>query len=685
MSQEALSESTTFGGGTGSTPGEDKAAQLLREFDTSSRFRTDLGGWKWIVGGLAVVFTLYHLYFALERPFTGWVHGAFHLAGATALTFLLYPANKRLLRVSASEVGWKRYLLGRRRGVPWYDAVLAAAGLFCNIYIFVEYDRLTSNAVQILGYTDLDHAVAVLGILLLLEATRRCVGLPIVIIAAVAIAYAILGHLSPIFRHSGLSWQSFATSSFLSPDAGVFGVPLQVSANFIFLFLFFAVLLMSTNIGQFLNDLAFRATGRYSGGPAKAAIVASGLQGMISGSSVANTVASGSFTIPMMKKAGFKPQVAGAVEATASTGGQIMPPIMGAAAFLIPQNVPGIEYNELIVIATIPAVLYFLGVFLCVHFEAKRNEIRGMPVSELPSTRSLLTRIDLLLPLVVILGTLLIGFTPTRAALLGIATTFVLSFFRANTRLNLRKVVDVLVVGARTALPVIAACATAGIVAATVTTTGLGGSLGRGLVDLAGGNFLLVLFFTMVACIVLGMGLPTSANYVVTATVAAPILVNNFDVPLIAAHMFVFFFGILADVTPPVCLAAFAGAGIADANPMKTGFVAIRFALAGFIVPYVFVLQPALLLQGTWDVLVVSLITLIVGLIALAAGIAGHFLVQANVLERALLIVGGLLLVYPDIVVSVIGGAVIGIVLVLQMTRRARKKHLSGSHEVTAG
>ena len=651
--------------------GEEASAKVLRDVDTSSRYRTNLGWWAWVIGGISVVFTLYHLYAALERPFNTWMHSSLHLAGATALIFFLYPASKRLLDAPVSGNRVADILIGRGRGVPWYDVVLGLAGLFCNLYIFFDYSRLVSNSVQILGYSDLDYVVAVLGVLLILEATRRCVGLPIIIIAGVAILYGLFGNYSPVFRHSGLSLDDFATNMFLSNGTGIFGTPIQVSANFIFLFLFFAVLLVHTNIGQFFNDLAFRLTGRFTGGPAKAAVVASGLQGMVSGSSVANTVASGSFTIPLMKKAGFKPHFAAATEATASTGGQIMPPIMGAAAFIMAQNVPDLEYNGLIVIAIIPAILYFVGAFLSIHFEAKTTGILGMAKSSLPSGVGLLKRIDLLLPLVVIVLTLLSGMSPIRAALFGIGTGFVLSFLRKLTRLTPRAFIDLLNSGARTALPVIAACATAGIVAGTVTVTGLGGQLGKGLVDLAGGNFFIVLFMVMIACLVLGMGLPTTANYVVTATVAAPILYNNFDVPLIAAHMFVFFFGILADITPPVCLAAYAGAGIAGANPMRTGMTAVRIAIAGFLIPYVFILQPALLLQGTWQDMVTALVTLVLGMVGVAAGMAGYFFGTANVVERVLLFVGGIALVYPNLWISVVGLAVLVIIAIEQKLRKA--------------
>lgn len=630
---------------------EEQAEEILREHDTSSRFRTNLGVWAWVVGGLSVALTLFHLYTGVFGSRPSLIQGAIHLGGATSVIFLLYPASKRLSRP------WG--------GVPWYDVLLSLAGLGANLFIVAQYDHLSSNMVQIMGFRDIDYVIATLGIALTLEATRRCVGLPIVLIALAAIAYSLFG--------AGQSWENYVVGTFFTSRSGIFGTPIQVSSTFIFLFLLFAVVLIRTNIGAFFNDVAFRVAGRYTGGPAKAAVAASGLQGMISGSSVANTVASGSFTIPIMKKAGFRPHAAGATEATASTGGQLMPPIMGAAAFIMAVYT-GIPYSEIIIIAIIPAALYFLGVLLSVHFEAKRNGIEGLPPSELPTWRSLVRRIDLLLPLVVIVWTMLSGVSPARAALWGIVVAFVLSFVRKSTRLSPAGIVKTLEAAARTALPVIAACATAGIVAGTVTGTGLGGQLGGAIIDLAQGNFLLVLVMTMLLCLLLGMGLPTTANYVVTATVAAPILFNNFDVPLIAAHMFVFFFGILADITPPVCLAAYAGSGIAGSNPLRTGVTALRLAIAGFLIPYVFVLEPALLLEGTVGELVPALATVIAGMVAIAAGLAGHLVVRALTVERVLLIAGGFLMIYPEILVSAIGMVVAAVVVVIQVIRRRRNR-----------
>ena len=626
---------------------EEQAQEVLREHDTASRFRTNLGIWAWVVGGLSVALTVFHLYTGLFGSRPSLIQGAIHLGGATSIIFLLYPASKRLST--------------DRRGVPWYDLLLSLVALGANLFIVVQYDHLSSNIVQITGFRDLDYVVATIGIVLVLEATRRCVGLPIVLIALAAIGYSVL--------IVGQSWENYVVGTFFTSRSGIFGTPIQVSSTFIFLFLLFAVVLIHTNIGVFFNDLAFRATGRFTGGPAKAAVAASGLQGMISGSSVANTVASGSFTIPIMKKAGFRPHFAAATEATASTGGQIMPPIMGAAAFIMAEYT-GIPYSEIIIIAIIPALLYFLGVFLSVHFEAKRSGIKGLPLAQLPTWKSLLKRIDLILPLIVIVYMMLSGFSPARAALWGVGVAFVLSFARKSTRMSFAGIVKTLEAAARTALPVIAACATAGIVAGTVTGTGLGGRLGNSVIDLAQGNFLLVLFFTMLASLVLGMGLPTTANYVVTATVAAPILYNNFDVPLISAHMFVFFFGILADITPPVCLAAYAGSGIAGSNPLRTGVAALKLAIAGFLIPFVFVLEPALLLEGTVAELIPALVTVILGMTAIAGGLAGFLVTRGRAVDRTLLIVGGVLMVYPSTVVSLLGMGLAAIAVVIQVIRR---------------
>ncbi|MGP4107540.1 TRAP transporter permease [Virgibacillus sp. L01] len=633
--------------------------ELMAKYDKESAFRTNLGPWGWITLIIGAALTIFQLYTAFYGSKVSLIQGAIHLGAGLSLVYLLYPIKPSMTK---------------RRGVPWYDALLAIAALLSNYYIIYNYDHLINEAI-IFGFTALDQIVATAGIILLLEATRRVVGLPIVIIAILALLYGLFGQYIPIIGHAGYDWPSLATEMFFS-SSSIFGIPIQISSTYIYLFLFFGVILVKTNIGQFFNDIALRLTGKYTGGTAKAAVAASGLQGMVSGSSVANTVGSGSFTIPMMKNAGFKPHFAAATEAAASTGGQIMPPIMGAAAFIM-ASYTGFPYNEIILIAIIPAVLYFSGLFMGTHFEARKQGILGLAKEQLPNTKNLIKRLDLFAPLVIIVGFLLAGYTPTFAALFAIFVAFTISFFRKDTRMSFKGIVNLLEEGARTALPVIAACATAGIIAGTVTTTGLGPKIAGGIIDLAQGQFFLVMVFTMVACIILGMGLPTTANYVVTATMAAPALLA-FDVPVIAVHMFVFYFGIVADITPPVCLAAYAGAGIAKANPMKAGVTAVKLAIAAFIIPYMFVSQPILLLQGDANVTNVSIavITAMLGMMAISSSLIGYYVNTLNRIERIVLIIGGLLLVYPDIKFSLVGLVVFGVITTMQFlqSKSAKKK-----------
>lgn len=646
------------------TEAEDKAQEVLREHDTASRHRVDseLGPWRWLIFILALGLTGFQLYtaFAGSRPTL--IQGAVHVGGAFGLIFLLYPLHRSLsLREDTKRSLYFASLI--------VDTILAFMAMGCSAYMVFNYDYLTGVQVQLFGYSQLDTIVALVGILLILEGTRRCVGLPIVVIASLALLYFWLGKYSPILPYHGTTWQNMVQQTWYS-SRSIFGIPIQVSSTFVFLFLLFGVVLVRTNIGAYFNGLAFRLTGKFAGGPAKAAVVASAMQGTVTGSSVANAVASGSFTIPMMKKVGFKAKFAAATEATASTGGQIMPPIMGAAVFIMAEYT-GIAYSTIILVAIVPAFLYFAGVMLAVHFEAKRNRIHGMRKDQLPNWKYLLTRIDQLLPLAVIIFLLMSGTTPAKAALWGIGTALALSFLRESTRLSIRGIFEVLESGARVALPVIAACATAGMVAGIVTATGLGGRLADGILTAAGENFFLVMIFTMIACLVLGMGLPTTANYVVTATVAAPILVSNFDVPILAAHLFVFYFGLLADITPPVCLAAYAASGIAGSNPLKSGVTAFRVAIAGFIVPYVFVSAPGLIFQSDDTVLhfATVFITALLGMTAISAATAGYFFDNLYWWERIVLIAAGITMLIPTLWISLIGIAVAVIMAIIQRTR----------------
>jgi len=487
----------------------------------------------------------------------------------------------------------------------------------------------------------------------------------------VAIIYTLVGKYIPtqILSHPGFSMDRITTNLWYR-ESGIFGTPIQISAKFIYLFLFFGVILVHTPIGKFFNDIAFALTGRFTGGTAKAAVVASALQGTVSGSSVGNTVASGSFTIPMMKKAGFTPEFAGATEAAASTGGQIMPPMMGAAAFIMMEYL-GVSYATIMLAAVVPAILYFTGIFIGTHFEAKKLKIIGLPKSELPRFKDLLIRDGyMLIPLFVIIGTIMSGFTPQRAALFGILSAYLVSLVRKESRMNVRQIVNVLEQGARVALPVIAAVATAGIIAGVVSITGLGAKFASGIIALSSGHLILALFFTMIACIILGMGLPTTANYVVTATIAAPVLINDFMVAPLAAHMFVFYFGIVADITPPVCLAAYAGAGIAKANPFKTGVTAVKLAIAAFIIPYIFIYNPMLVLVDVivWK-LIIGVLAAVLGMMGVSSAVIGFFIRNSRIWERIVLFGAGLMLIIPEFVSSGIGFVLIGTIWFIQKKR----------------
>lgn len=643
-------------GAVSASTGQVSADEILEKFDRESTFRRNLGHWKWAVLVIAVGLSLFHLYTGYRGAFEARIQGPVHLGTALALIFLLYPAKK----------GWQH----KQKGVPWYDALLSLTALIAGYYNVFFYEQLVTEKI-IFGYTITDIIIATLGVLLVLEATRRCVGLPIVIVAAAAMVYALFGNLIPtkLFAHAGFSWDRLVTDLYLTTK-GIFSTPIQVSSTFIFLFLLFGVMINHTGVGKFFNDLAFALTGRYTGGQAKAAVVASAMEGMVSGSSVANTVGSGAFTIPMMKKAGYKPEFAAAAEASASTGGQIMPPIMGAAAFIMASytNTP---YSQIMLAAIIPAMLYFLGVFLAIHFESKKMGIIGVSRDRLPDIKRLMIeRGYLLLPLVIIFYTLMTGRTPMRAALMAILVAFLVSLIRKETRMTLRKLINVLEEGARTALPVIAACASAGIIVGVVVQTGLGGRIADGIITLGAGSLLLTLFFTMIACLILGMGLPTTANYVVTASLAAPALVLGFDIPVLAAHMFVFYFGIVADITPPVALAAYAGAGLARANPFKTAVTATMLAAAAYIIPYMFVLNPQIILIEV-DILFLtfSIITAIIGMVGVSTALVGFFIRRAFVWERIILLAAGLLLISPSVLLGVAGFSAIAVILFIQSRR----------------
>jgi TRAP transporter 4TM/12TM fusion protein len=630
--------------------------ELLEKYDPEASTRKiQHGAFKWIIFLGLLAFSLFQLVASIFQFIPRQLLLSIHLGFALSLIFLLFPARKKNLK---------------KNKVAWYDVVLSVASVGVGAYWPLMQEEIV-NRVGIM--TSADFYVGLLAVVLVLEATRRAVGLPITIIASLFLLYMYYGRMMPGFlTHRGYDLEDIVKTMFFTGE-GILGTPLYVSATFIFLFLLFGSFLVKTGVGQYFNDLAVSIAGKRTGGPAKVAIFSSALQGTISGSSVANVVTSGSFTIPMMKKLGYRKEFAGGVEAAASTGGQLMPPIMGAAAFLMVEFIGGVSYWDIAKAAAIPAVLYFAGIWIMTHFEAKRIGLRGLSDEEMPNRKEVLKKIYLLIPILTVIVLLVSGMSVMRAALWSIIVTIVVSAIRKDTRIGWRDAIDGLVDGARTALSVAAATACAGIIVGVVTKTGLGLTLANGLVDLAAdltnspnGKLILTLVFTMIASIILGMGSPTTANYVITSTIAAPAIIL-LGAPELAAHLFVFYFGIIADITPPVALAAFAAAGVSGGEPIRTGVNSAKLAIAAFIIPYMFVLSPELLMiDTTIPQLLWVVFTAITGMMAIGAGMIGYWYRKVFVIERFLCVAAGLLLIYPEGMTDIIGLVLFVVMLVLQ-------------------
>lgn len=634
----------------------DELQEKLKSLDKESNTMEYAGICGKIVAALCICFSLFQIYTGIFGTLDAMIQRCVHLSFGISLVFLLCPTKKSWIKG------------GRFHPIDILFTVLA---VIPPVYILVNYQQLILRAGTV---TPTDALVGLLGIVMVLEAARRIVGLPIVIVVLCFLLYGFLGPYMPgPLAHRGLTINQMVGHLFFTTE-GVFGIPLGVSSTFIFLFILFGAYLEKTGLGKFFIDIANALAGWASGGPAKVAVISSALQGTISGSSVANVVGSGSFTIPMMKKLGYHKNFAGAVEAAASTGGQLMPPIMGAAAFLMAEFV-GIPYMEVVKAAVVPAILYFLGVFLGVHFEAKKNHLEGTPRSQLePWGRIMKEEGHLAIPLIAIIALLASGYTPMKAALAGIFISIGSAMLRASTRMNFYDIVDGLIKGARGALGVIIACASAGMIIGIVTKTGVGLKLASALVTVAAGNFMLLLLCTMLTSLILGMGVPTTANYVITSTIAAPALIQ-LGVPILAAHMFVFYFGIIADITPPVALAAYAGSAISGGDPLKTGVNASKLGIAAFIIPYVFVLSPQLLgIGATFGSVLFTTCTAIIGMTGISGAMIGQFYCKANVFERLLLLAGGLCLIDPHTLTDIIGIAILVGVFALQYFRSKKAK-----------
>lgn len=654
------------------TSNEEEMKRMMKELDREQSYREHKCWRQYITVFISVIFVLFQLYATLSGAITAQVLRATHLAFVQLLAFLLFPPTKN----------------SPRNTLPWYDIVLGLIGVACWLYIVVNFDSLVRRSGN---NTPLDVAVGIVGILVLFESCRRIVGLPIMIIAGSFIVFAFAGKYLPGFlHHRGYSLQRVVCHLFYNTE-GIMGTPIGACSTFIFLFILFGALLEKTGIGHFFIDVCNALAGGASGGPAKVAVLSSALLGTVSGSSVSNTVGSGSFTIPMMKRLGYKGEFAGAVEAAASTGGQIMPPIMGAAAFLMAESL-GLPYITIVKAAIVPAILYFTGIFITVHLEAKKLGLKGLPKDQLPRFMPLLLRKGyMILPLVVIIYFLCAGKTAVFAALMGIIACVLVGFGVSVSDLTHgrkpsfggKDIVEIMCTAARNIISVAIACGMAGIIIGIVTLTGLGLRLGNGLVMLAHGKLLLTLVFTMVASIILGMGAPTTANYLITSTITAGAIISLGIEPL-AAHMFAFYFGIIADVTPPVALAAIAGAAIAKAKPMKTALNATKLAIGAFIIPYMFVYNSKMLMINASALSVVMIIiTAILGMFGISVALEGYgfnntgffynsrkgkaTIIAFDAVERLLFAIAGLLCVIPETKTDIIGVSLLAVLIAYQL------------------
>ena len=655
---------------------------VMRKYDRESATRIWTGTPKRVIHILMALFGVFCIAMTLFSRAMPEVRLTVFLGCIIVIGFLTYPAKHGSVRTNH---------------LPWYDIVLMVIGAGCFFYFAINALTLVRLSTRI---EPIHVVIGVIGILVLMELCRRCVGIPILCVAGVLIVYAFYNQLSYAPDLSAASFYNALKTiiyKLFYTTSGVIGTPISVCYTYIVLFIIFGAFLERTGIANFFISCANRIAGWSSGGPAKVAVISSALCGMVSGSSVGNTVTTGSFTIPMMKKTGYKPEFAGAVEAAASTGGQIMPPIMGAAAFLMAEYMK-IPYARVAMMAILPAVLYFTGIFIAVHLEAKKLGLKGIPRNELPKWGILLRDFYLIIPLVLLVwlvssGAKTMSHSAAYSILAAIVVGFVNFFFlrrrgleghdphpighavTGSLKQSFFSAVDSLEAGARGAITVAVACGMAGIIAGCITVTGLASVLINTIVQLAGDVTIIGLVLTMLCCIVLGMGVPTTANYCIMASTCAPILIQ-LGFPVVAAHFFVFYFGIVADITPPVALAAYAGSAIAKSDPMKTGVNATKLAIAAFIVPYIFAYSPSLLFQdvtSAWQVIQIA-ISALLGIFAIAAALNGHLYCKINPFLRLVLVVGGLGMMIPGTWTDLAGLALVLVVIAIQYLTNKRHK-----------
>ena len=613
------------------------AEKVLEKVDSESRFRKYKGNWAIAITVIAVAMSAFHLYTSGFGTLMAMKQRSVHLAFLMALTFLLYPGSSKAPRNRPSAVDW----------------VWLALSITSSLYLFFMFDAFSIRGAAI----TLDYIMGTIVIICVLEGTRRTVGKELMYLSLVFIAYGLWGEYIPgVLGHTGFTFRRLVYQLFLSSE-GIFGTALGVSATYIFLFILFGAFLTETGMGLFIKDLAMSLAGRTIGGEAKVAIVASGLMGMINGSAVGNVAATGTFTIPLMRDAGFKPVFSAAVVAVAGTGGMIMPPVMGAASFIMAEYL-GVQYVYIMLAAAIPAVLYYIAEYAYVHIEAVKLGMRVVrDENVIPMRKVMKERGYLIVPIVVIVWLLMIGRTPLYAAFYGIISSVAVSFLSSKTRLTWKSFIRAMEQGARQCVGVGMACAVVGNIIGITNLTGLGLVLGDNIVSLAGGSLIVTAFLTMVVCIILGMGLPTTACYIVTATIAAPALITLGVTPL-AAHMFSYYFACLSNLTPPVAIASYGAAGISGQRPSEVGWTGFRISLAGFLIPFTFVYSPQLLLEGgTALSITMSTITSFVGVIALAASLQNYLYVKMNLIQRVACFAGAVCLIFPGVITDVIGVA----------------------------
>ena len=629
---------------------------ILEKYDRESITRhITQGPVKYIIAAICILYSLFHLYITFN-PMPSLLQRSVHVGVGFALIFLIFPASKK----------------SSRKRVAWYDWIWFLLSLSGMTYLIYEYQDIVISRGGMANSVDVIFSI--ITVICVLEGSRRITGWILPILASIFLLYPFVSHLD--FMPDRLLTRPYDMGDifgqlFLKTE-GLYSVAIGASVTFIFLFILFGAFLARSGMGQLFNDLALALAGDKKGGPAKVAVISSGFMGSINGSALSNVVSTGAFTIPLMKKVGYHKDFAGAVEASASVGGQILPPIMGASAFIMAETT-GLPYSTIALAALLPAILYYLGVIAQVHFRAGRRDLKGMAKESLPQVKEVLkARGHMLLPIVFLIYLLIQNVPVGYAAAYTIGFTVVISMLRKETRMGFKDILGALEDGARQSLAVMAACAVVGIIIGVVSLTSFGTVMTSSIVTLGAGSLLLTLILTMLASMVLGMGLPSIPAYIITATMAAPALAG-FDVPILAAHMFVFYFGVFANITPPVCLAAFAGAGISGGDPMKTGYLSLKLALAGFIVPFMFIYNPAMLmidptglavtakefpLPPVMDI-VIAVVTSVVGVIGLSAALEGYFKGSMNSITRIILAIGALLLIYPGLITGVIGGVII--------------------------